>query len=145
MHTKNKQKVSTTEELENGKILPLVFKLAVPAIIAQLITFLYNIVDRMFVAQIGDSGMDALAALGIVLPITLIMQAFANLIGLGGSPRAGIKMGEGKPDEANRIFNTAFTWLTVIGVVIGLTTFILSREIVVLFGCPDTAVEYATS
>ena len=74
MHTKNKQKVSTTEELENGKILPLVFKLAVPAIIAQLITFLYNIVDRMFVAQIGDSGMDALAALGIVLPITLIMQ-----------------------------------------------------------------------
>ena len=80
MHTKNKQKVSTTEELENGKILPLVFKLAVPAIIAQLITFLYNIVDRMFVAQIGDSGMDALAALGIVLPITLIMQAFANLI-----------------------------------------------------------------
>ena len=145
MHTKNKQKVSTTEELENGKILPLVFKLAVPAIIAQLITFLYNIVDRMFVAQIGDSGMDALAALGIVLPITLIMQAFANLIGLGGSPRAGIKMGEGKLGEANRIFNTAFTWLTVIGVVIGLTTFILSREIVVLFGCPDTAVEYATS
>lgn len=136
MATKNKQKESTTEELENGKILPLVFKLAVPAIIAQLITFLYNIVDRMFVAQIGDSGMDALAALGIVLPITLIIQAFANLIGLGGSPRAGIKMGEGKPNEANRIFNTAFTWLTVIGVVIGLTTFILSREIVVLFGCP---------
>lgn len=63
--------MDTAEQMENGKLLPLIFKLTVPAVIAQLITFLYNIVDRMFVAQIGESGMDALAALGIVLPITL--------------------------------------------------------------------------
>ena len=72
---------NTTEQLANGKILPLIFKLTIPAVIAQLITFLYNIVDRMFVAKIEGSGMDALAALGIVLPITLIIQAFANQIG----------------------------------------------------------------
>ena len=47
--------------------------------------------------------MDALAALGIVLPITLIIQAFANLIGLGGSPRASIKLGENDKDEAVKI------------------------------------------
>jgi len=74
-----------TVQLEQGKILPLVFRLTIPAVIAQLITFLYNIVDRMYVARIDGSGMDALAALGIVLPITLIIQAFANLVGLGGS------------------------------------------------------------
>ena len=78
-----------TAQLAHGRILPLVFRLAIPAVIAQLITFLYNIVDRMYVAQIDGSGMDALAALGIVLPITLILQSFANLIGLGGAPRAG--------------------------------------------------------
>ena len=55
--------MDTAEQMENGKLLPLIFKLTVPAVIAQLITFLYNIVDRMFVAQIGESGMDALAAL----------------------------------------------------------------------------------
>ncbi len=59
-----------TAQLESGRILPLVFRLTVPAVIAQLITFLYNIVDRMYVSRIQGSGMDALAALGIVLPIT---------------------------------------------------------------------------
>ena len=115
----NREKQDMTAELAEGKILPLVFKLTIPAVIAQLITFLYNIVDRMYVARIEGSGMDALAALGIVLPITLIMQAFANLVGLGGAPRAGIKLGEGKADEANRIFHTAFCLLVLLGVVIG--------------------------
>ena len=134
-----------TEQLERGKILPLILRLSVPAVIAQLITFLYNIVDRMYVARIQESGMDALAALGIVLPITLIIQAFANLVGLGGAPRAGIKLGEGNGREANCIFNTAFSLLVLLGVLIGAVTFLLARPIVVLFGCPPTAVEFAVS
>lgn len=144
MSTENKQK-DITEQLGSGKILPLIVRLAVPAVIAQLITFLYNIVDRMYVARIENSGMDALAALGIVLPITLIIQAFANLVGLGGAPRAGIKMGEGNYREANRIFNTAFSLLSLIGIIIGTITFIFSRQIVLLFGCPQSAIEYAVS
>ncbi len=140
-----KEKKNITEELGNGRILPLIVRLSVPAVIAQLITFLYNIVDRMYVAQIEDSGMDALAALGIVLPITLIIQAFANLIGLGGAPRAGIKMGEGNNAEAGGIFNTAFSLLVLIGVVIGAVSFVFARQIVLLFGCPPSAVEFAVS
>ena len=89
--------------------------------------------------------MDALAALGIVLPITLIIQAFANLIGLGGAPRAGIKMGEGNNAEAGGIFNTAFSLLVLIGVVIGAVSFVFARQIVLLFGCPPSAVEFAVS
>lgn len=141
----NREKQDMTAELAEGKILPLVFKLTIPAVIAQLITFLYNIVDRMYVARIEGSGMDALAALGIVLPITLIMQAFANLVGLGGAPRAGIKLGEGKVDEANRIFHTAFCLLVLLGVVIGAAAFCFARQIVLLFGCPESAVEFAVS
>lgn len=134
-----------TEELENGKILPLVFRLTVPAVIAQLITFLYNLVDRMYVANLDGSGMDALAALGIVLPITLMMTAFANLIGLGGAPRAGIRLGEGNREEANRIFNTAFFLLLLLGLLIGGAAFFLAEPIVSLFGCPPSAMEYAVS
>ena len=140
-----KEKKNITEELGNGRILPLIVRLSIPAVIAQLITFLYNIVDRMYVAQIEDSGMDALAALGIVLPITLIIQAFANLIGLGGAPRAGIKMGEGNNAEAGGTFNTAFSLLVLIGVVIGAVSFVFARQIVLLFGCPPSAVEFAVS
>lgn len=140
-----KEKKNITGELGNGRILPLIARLSIPAVIAQLITFLYNIVDRMYVAQIEYSGMDALAALGIVLPITLIIQAFANLIGLGGAPRAGIKMGEGNNAEAGDIFNTAFSLLVLIGVVIGAVSFVFARQIVLLFGCPPSAVEFAVS
>lgn len=140
-----KEKKNITEELGNGRILPLIARLSIPAVIAQLITFLYNIVDRMYVAQIEYSGMDALAALGIVLPITLIIQAFANLIGLGGAPRAGIKMGEGNNAEAGGIFNAVFSLLVLIGVVIGAVSFVFARQIVLLFGCPPSAVEFAVS
>ena len=143
-HVKKSQQ-DITIQLEQGRIIPLVFRLTIPAVIAQLITFLYNIVDRMYVAKIDGSGMDALAALGIVLPITLILQAFANLVGLGGSPRAGIKLGENNRAEANRIFNTAFSLLLVLGILIGAVTFLLSEPIVVLFGCPPSAIEFAAS
>ena len=100
---KTRTKQNITEQLDHGKIFPLIVKLSIPAVFAQLITFLYNIVERMYVAKIADVGMDALAALGIVLPITLIMQAFADLIGLGGAPRAGIKMGEGNREAVSSI------------------------------------------
>ena len=143
-HT-NAPQTDMTDQLAHGRILPLVFRLTLPAVAAQLITFLYNIVDRMYVARIEGSGMDALAALGIVLPVTLILQAFANLVGLGGAPRAGIKLGEGGLDEANRIFHTAFLLLLFFGVVLGGLTFLFARQIVLLFGCPPSAVEYAVS
>lgn len=141
----NKGKQDTISQLENGKILPLIIRLSIPAVIAQLITFLYNIVDRMYVAKIENSGMDALAALGIVLPITLIIQAFANLVGLGGSPRAGIKLGEGDKEEADSIFNVAFLMLAVFGLLIGTVTFAFSKQIVVGFDCPSSAVGFAVS
>lgn len=145
MHSNNEFTVNATDSLGKSKILPLVFKLTIPAVIAQLITFLYNIVDRMFVAKIKDAGMDALAALGIVLPITLIIQAFANLIGLGGSPRASIKLGEQNNHDAVKIFNNSFTLLTGIGIILSTVIVISAKQLVMAFGCPLSAVDFATS
>lgn len=136
---------TSTEKLQTGKILPLILKLTVPAVIAQLIAFLYNVVDRIYVAKIDRFGMDALAALGIVLPITLIVQAFANLVGLGGAPRASMKLGENDAKEADKIFNTSFALLALVGIAISIVTFTLSERIVILFGCPSGAVEFASS
>lgn len=133
-----------TKEFSSGKILPLVFKLTIPAVIAQLITFLYNIVDRMYVSNIEGIKTEALAALGIVLPITIIVQAFANLIGLGGSPKASMKLGEGKNNEANNIFNNATSILFFIGLFMTIILFVFAKDIVILFGCPINAIKYAT-
>lgn len=131
--------------LGKGKVWPLVFKLTIPAVIAQLISFLYNAVDRMFVSNIEGTGMECLAALGIILPITIILQAFANMVGLGGSPRASMKLGEGKKGEANRIFNNAFLLLLLIGICLSLVCFFLAEPLVKLFGCPESALSYAVS
>lgn len=135
----------SSDRLGSANILPLVFKLTIPAVIAQLITFLYNIVDRIFVAKIDGAGMNALAALGIVLPITLVIQGFASLIGLGASPRASIKLGEQDKQGAAKIFNTAFILLLGLGIILSVSIFILSKQLVIAFGCPQDAVDFAVS
>lgn len=143
--TRSNSLSNSTDRLGEGKILPLVFKLTIPAVISQLITFLYNVVDRMFVAKIDGAGMDALAALGIVLPITLIIQAFAGLIGLGAAPRASIKLGEGNKKESDKIFNTSLVLLLIVGIVISLLTYFFAKPLCIAFGCPQSALEFATS
>lgn len=134
----------TTKEFESGKILPLVFKLTIPAVIAQLITFIYNLVDRMYVSGLENIQSEALAALGVVLPLTMIIQAFANLIGLGASPKASMKLGEKDQATANKIFNNASVLLFIIGLVLTLIFFFFAEDILVLFGCPKDSLFYAT-
>ncbi len=134
----------TTKEFSEGKILPIVFKLTIPAVIAQLITFLYNLVDRMYVSNLEDIKTEALAALGIVLPITIIVQAFSNLIGLGASPKASMALGEKDEKKANLIFNNATVMLFAVGLILTLILFFFAKDIVLLFGCPEDALTYAT-
>lgn len=64
MKSRRGSQKNITAELENGKILPLIVRLSIPAVIAQLITFLYNIVDRMYVARMDGDGMDAQSCCG---------------------------------------------------------------------------------
>ncbi|MEG0018447.1 MAG: MATE family efflux transporter, partial [Hydrogenoanaerobacterium sp.] len=85
----------TQNKLGTQPVGKLLFSLAVPAIAAQVINALYNIVDRMYIGRIPETGSLALAALGVAFPLIMIISAFAALIGMGGAPRAAIKLGEG--------------------------------------------------
>lgn len=135
---------SKTMDLGNGPVGRLVAKLAAPAVVAQVINLLYNLVDRMYVGGIPKTGTDALAGLGVALPVTLILSAFSNLVGMGGAPLASIFLGENKRDEAERVFNNGFVLLLIFGV--ALTAVILSAgdPILKLFGAPDSSFEYAS-
>lgn len=132
-----------TEELEFMNVKRIVIKLCIPAVLAQLINFLYNLVDRIYVSNIKDIGTVSLAALGIVLPITIIIASFSQLLGMGGAPLASIMLGKDDKKRANQIFNTAFIILLGIGIILTLITFFLSEPIVILFGCPDEGLKYA--
>ena len=74
-----------------GKLL---FKLALPAIAAQLINVLYNIVDRVYLGHMKDVGGLALTGVGVCAPILMIISAFAALVAMGGAPLASIELGK---------------------------------------------------
>ena len=82
------------EFLGTEKIGTLLFRLAVPTVIAQIVNMLYNIVDRIYIGHIPGEGSAALTGVGVCMPIIMIISAFAALVSAGGAPRASIFMGK---------------------------------------------------
>jgi len=123
-----------------GKLL---FKLALPAITAQIINALYNIVDRMYIGRMPENGSLALAALGIAFPIIMIISAFAALIGMGGAPIAAIKMGEGNKDEAEKILSNSFISLCIISAVLMIVFFFTKKDLLTWFGATANTLTFA--
>ena len=122
----------------------MVAKLAIPAVVAQIINLLYNLVDRMYVGSIEGIGTDALAGLGVALPITLIVSAFSNLVGMGGAPLASIFLGEKRGEKAERVFNTGAVLLVGFGVVLTAAVLLAGDPLLRLFGAPDSSFGYAS-
>lgn len=130
-------------DLGNGNIKSLLFKLALPAIIAQLVNVLYNIVDRIFIGRIPNGGI-AMAGVGVAFPIIMIVAAFSGLIGSGGAPIAAIKMGEKKNDEAEKIMSNSFGALVVIGIVMTIGFLIFREPLLWAFGASEATIGYAS-
>ena len=88
------------EKLGTAPVGKLLFELALPAIAAQIVNLLYNVVDRIYIGHIPEVGAAALTGLGIAFPIIILIAAFSALFGFGGAPRAAIEMGSGNHDRA---------------------------------------------
>ena len=98
---------NSKEFLGTEPIGKLLFKLAVPSVIAQIVNMLYNIVDRIYIGHIPGSGSLALTGVGVCLPIIMVVSAFAALVGSGGAPRASIFMGKDdgfRGEDSQRLF-----------------------------------------
>ena len=81
-------------DFENGNIVSNILKAALPMLVAQIMSLLYNIVDRVYIARIPDVGTTALGAVGLCFPIIVIITAFSNLFGTGGAPIFSIERGK---------------------------------------------------
>lgn len=130
-------------DLENDKIGGLLFKLALPAIMAQVINLLYNLVDRMYIGHIRDVGPAALTGVGVTMPVIMAISAFAALVSMGGAPRASIMMGKGDREEARRILGNCTSMLVITAVVLTLVVQLFGREILLLFGASENTITYA--
>lgn len=131
-------------QFEKANIVKLIFRLAMPAVAAQIINVLYNIVDRIYIARIPDVGGTALTGLGVAMPIIMIISAFSAFVGQGGAPLASIKMGEQRPHEAEKILGTGTTFLIAISIVLTVVFSIFKEPILMQFGASAETLPYAS-
>lgn len=129
----------------SGSIPKLMLNLAIPAVVAQLINMLYNIVDRIYIGHIQDVGASALTGVGLFLPILMMINAFAMLAGSGGAPRAAIAMGKKDQEGAQKILGNCFSVLLILAVLQTLLFYIFAPRLLRLFGASDMTLPYALS
>ena len=130
-------------ELGNEKISSLLFRMAVPAITAQIINLLYNLVDRMYIGHIEGVGATALTAVGVTMPVIMVISAFAALVSMGGAPRASIMMGKGDRDSAEKIMGNCTTALVFISAVLTAAVLLFGENMLMAFGASENTVGYA--
>lgn len=123
----------------------LLWKLAVPTVLAQLINMLYNIVDRIYIGHIPKVGALALTGVGVCMPLILIVSAFAALVGNGGAPRASISMGRGDKESAEKILGTCFAMQLVISGILTVVLLIWNKDFLLAFGASENTVKYGAS
>ncbi len=132
------------EMLGTAPIGKLLFKLALPTVVAQLINMLYNIVDRIYIGHMPGDGSLALTGVGVCMPIIMIISAFAALISSGGAPRASICMGKGDNDSAEKILGGCFTLQLFISAILTAVLLTWNEDLLLMFGASGNTIGYAT-
>ena len=135
----NKNEFLATEPV--GKLL---FRLSLPSITAQLINMLYNLVDRVYIGRIPEVGSLALTGVGVCLPVILVVSAFAALISMGAAPRASIRMGEGRRDDAERILGSCVSLQLILSAVLTAVLLLWNRPLLLAFGASENTIGYAS-
>ena len=136
-------KRNTGEMLGTAPIGRVIFSLALPALAANLINCLYNVVDRMYIGRIEGVGTAALTGVGVTFPIIMLITAFANFAGGGGAPLAGIYLGSGEKAKADNILSNSFFLLLIFGVSLTALFQLFKEPLLYLFGASDAVIGYS--
>ena len=131
------------QDMGSGSVKRLLLKLAVPAVVGQVVNLLYNIVDRIYIGHIPEIGAAALTGVGLFTPILMLITAFAMMMGSGGAPLAAIAMGKGNKDHAEKIMGNCFTVLMIFAVLLTPLFYVLAPTLLRLFGASDVTLPYA--
>ena len=130
-------------DLGRDPVFQLVLRLALPTMLAQLVSVLYSIVDRIYIGNLPEIGSLALAGVGVCGPIVTLLGSFATLVGMGGSPIMAMRMGEGDLPQARRILSNAFLALLVLSGVLT-AGFLLAKDTLLMwFGASEATFGYA--
>jgi putative MATE family efflux protein len=134
---------SAKTDLGTASVGKLLLRLSLPAIAAQIVNVLYNVVDRMYIGHLPVIGADALTGVGVVFPMIMIIAAFAVLISMGGAPRAAIYMGKGDNRTAEKILGNCAVALVILSVILTAAALLLAPSALRLFGASENTFKYA--
>lgn len=132
------------ERLGTDRMLPLVFKMALPAVVAQLVNLLYNIVDRIYIGHIPGIGTPALAGIGVAGSIIILISAFSAIVAGGGAPLAAIALGQGNRQHAGKILGNGFVLLLMFTVMTSVLAYVFMEPILLFTGASEQTLGYAT-
>ena len=131
------------QDMGSGSVKKLMLQLMIPAVVAQVVNLLYNIVDRIYIGHIAGIGAAALTGVGLFTPILMLLNAFAMLVGAGGAPRTAIALGQGDKEQAEKIISNSFTMLLLFSVVLTVVFYAGAPTLLRLFGASDATLPYA--
>lgn len=132
------------QQMATEKLGRLMVRMAVPAVVAQIINILYNIVDRVYIGHIPGVGMEALTGVGVTFPIITLISAFSAFAGAGGAPLAAIWLGKGDRERAEKILGNGVTLLLIFSALLMLFFYLFLEPLLYLFGASDVTVSYAS-
>ena len=133
------------EKFINGNLNKLMFSMAIPTIVAQVINILYNIVDRIYIGHIPGASVDALTGVGVALPVIVFISAFSAFVGQGGAPLSSIWLGKGDKEHAEKILGNGTFLLIVFTIILMFVFYVWQKPLLYAFGASDTTIPYAST
>ncbi len=132
-----------TNDFSKGSVKKNIVSQAIPLVLAQLTQLMYNVVDRIYIGHLPDAESMALTGLGLVFPITMLIAAFTNLFGTGGTPLFAIARGAKEDERACKILGNTFSLLLCCSVILTALCFVFRKPVLYLFGASDASYVYA--
>ena len=137
------KKLDISGQLATAPVWKLIIKLSIPAILAQIVNLLYNVVDRIYIGHMEEVGTAALTGVGLCNPIIVLISAFTMLVAQGGAPRAAIQMGKGDIKNAEKILGNCFSLLIVFAVLLTVAFLTFGEKLLMAFGASEDTIIYA--
>ena len=131
------------ERLGTDRMLPLVFRMALPAVAAQIVNLLYSLGDRIYIGHSPGIGTDALAGIGVTSSVIILISAFSSIVGSGGAPLAAIALGQGDRERAGRILGNGFVLLCLFTVVTSAAAYAFMEPLLLAIGASERTLGYA--
>lgn len=137
------EKSDISQQMASAPVFRLLIKLSIPAVAAQIVNLLYNIVDRIYLGHMPEVGSLALTGVGLCFPIISLVTAFTMLIAQGGAPRAAIEMGRQDIKKAEKILGNCFSTLIITALCLTAVFMIFGERLLMLFGASSDTIIYA--